>query len=436
MEGENRMKNSRLIVRIAAWSIVAAALCPSALAETEKRFSFGVNAGGGAITWMSQSWRAGIELGLRFNKHLAAAADLSFGALTIENSSSSGTYHARDSQKWTAMPITLSLLYAEPLSENAAIYLRDQIGMFLADHLASDPDVYFPFAYSPSDPGYLNPDCLVIEHLVNGLPYCHKRNLGEFLYPLRMVKDQGEITLIKQAVAITKRGALAGIAALRPGLYEYEIQQTIEDTFQALGAPRTSFASIIGSGPNSLVLHYFENNRKMEAGDVVVMDVGAEYGRYAGDITRTAPVSGQFTPRQREVYEIVLEIQRRVFAACRPGVTLLDLNNVAKAWATEKGYGAYFNFSGWRHSTCHSLGLDAHDPFTSGRPLAAGMVITVEPGIYLPAENLGVRIEDDVRITENAGVVLTADVPREAAEIEAVIAGRFQPKYESRFERE
>jgi Xaa-Pro aminopeptidase len=318
----------------------------------------------------------------------------------------------------------------------AAIYLRDQIGMFLADHLASDPDVYFPFAYSPSDPGYLYPDCLVIEQLVNGLPYCHKRNLGEFLYPLRMVKDQGEMTLIKQAVVITKCGALAGIAALRPGLYEYEIQHIIEDTFQALGAPRTSFASIIGSGPNSLVLHYFENSRKMEAGDVVVMDVGAEYGRYAGDITRTAPVSGHFTPRQREVYEIVLEIQRRVFAACRPGVTLLDLNNVAKACAKEKGYGAYFNFSGWRHSTCHSLGLDAHDPFTSGRPLAAGMVITVEPGIYLPAENLGVRIEDDVRITENAGVVLTADVPREAAEIEAVMAGRFQPEYESRFERE
>jgi Xaa-Pro aminopeptidase len=323
----------------------------------------------------------------------------------------------------TTMPVAAII----QTSGIAAIYLRDQVGMFLADHLASDPDVYFPFAYSPSDPEYVYPDCLVIEQLVNGLPYCHKCDLREFLYPMRAVKDQGEIALIKQAVAITKRGALAGIAALRPGLYEYEIQEIIEDTFQALGAPRLGFASIIGSGPNSLILHYAENSRKMEAGEVVVMDVGAEYNRYTGDITRTAPVSGQFTPRQREVYEIVLEMQRRVFAACRPGVTVRDLNNVARACAEEKGYGAYFNFSGWRHGTCHSLGLDAHDPFDSSRPLAAGMVITVEPGIYLPAENLGVRIEDDVRITENAGVVLTANVPREADEIEAIMAGRFQP---------
>ncbi len=117
-------------------------------------------------------------------------------------------------------------------------------------------------------------------------------------------------------------------------------------------------------------------------------------------------------------------MQRRVVVACRPGVTLRDLNNVARTYAEEKGYGAYFNFSGWRHGTCHSLGLDVHDPFDSSQPLASGMVITVEPGIYLPAENLGVRIEDDVRITENAGVVLTADVPREAAEIEAIMAGR------------
>jgi len=254
-----------------------------------------------------------------------------------------------------------------------------------------------------------------------------KRDLRGYLYPMRMVKEQGEIALIERAVDITRKGTLAGIAALKPGLYEYEIQDIIEDTFRVLGAPHPSFASIIGSGPNSLILHYFENSRRMQSGEVVVMDVGAEYERYAGDITRTAPVSGQFTPRQREVYEIVLEMQRRVFAACRPGITLSYLNDVAKAYAVERGYGNYFNFSGWRHGTSHSLGLDVHDPFFSTLPLAAGMVITVEPGIYLPAENLGVRIEDDVRITENGGAVLTAAVPREADEIEAIMAGRLLP---------
>jgi Xaa-Pro aminopeptidase len=325
---------------------------------------------------------------------------------------------------WTKSPLSPSEIILA--SGIAAIYGRDQIGVFLAGSLASNPDVYYPMAYSTSDPAYVYPDCLVIEQLLRGLPYFEKHDLSDFIYPLRTVKEPGELALIEQAVDISKRGALAGMAAVRPGRYEFEIQNIVENTFHELGAPRTSFDSIIASGPNSLILHYYRNYRMMEAGEVVVLDVGAEYGRYAGDITRTVPVSGQFTPRQREIYEIVIEMQRRVFAACRPGITLLDLDEVAKAYATEKGYGAFFNFSGWRHGTCHSLGLDVHDPFWS-RSLAAGMVITVEPGIYLPAENLGIRLEDDVRITDVGGVVLTADVPREAADIEAVMAGRLPP---------
>jgi len=301
------------------------------------------------------------------------------------------------------------------------------VGIILAAHLAYDPDIYFPMAYAPSDPAYIYPDCLQIEHLLGSFPYVLRRSLGPYIYFLRTIKDLGEVALIERAVGISGAGALAGIAALKPGLYEYEVQSVIEDTFKALGAPRMSFATIVGSGPNSLILHYTENSRRMEAGEVVVMDVGAEVERYAGDITRTAPVSGQFTPRQREVYEVVLEMQRRVFAACRPGVTLKQLDDVAKAYATEKGFGAYFNFSGWRHGTSHSLGLDVHDPFYA-TSLGAGMVITVEPGIYLPAENLGVRIEDDVLITATGAVVLTADIPREAAEIEALMAGRWDPQ--------
>jgi Xaa-Pro aminopeptidase len=308
----------------------------------------------------------------------------------------------------------------------ASLYFRDQAGTALAARLGFDPRVFFPMAYWPSDPEYVYPDCLEIERLLSGFFYVQKNSLAPFLYPLRMVKDAGEIALIERAVGITGAGALAGIAALKPGRYESEIQKVIEDTFKALGAPRTSFPSIVGSGPNSLILHYSENSRRMEAGEVVVMDVGAEYGRYAGDITRTAPVSGRFTPRQLQVYEVVLEMQRRVVAACRPGVTCGQLNDAARAYATEKGFGAYFNYSGWHHGTDHSLGLDVHDPFYSSWPLTAGMVITVEPGIYLPAENLGVRLEDDVLITAAGAVVLTADVPREAAEIEAVMAGAYK----------
>jgi Xaa-Pro aminopeptidase len=333
------------------------------------------------------------------------------------------------------------------ISGIAAIYKRDQVSSFLAEGLTRDRAVYYPFSYSASDPEYLYPDCLVTEQLVGGFPTCLKKNLYSVMAFLRATKDSGEQALIAKAVEITRSGALAGIAAVRPGVYEWEIQQVIEDTFESLGAPRTSFASIIGSGPNSLILHYQDNTRRMEAGEVVVMDVGAEYERYAGDITRTVPVSGEFTPRQREVYDVVLEMQRRVFAAARRGVTLTDLNNVAKEYAVAMGFGDYFNFSGWRHGTCHSLGLDVHDLFHSGYTLAPGMVITVEPGIYFIDALLGpaladpvkaaflvpevvarfrgfggVRIEDDVLVTADGADNLTC-VPRDVEEIEAVMAG-------------
>lgn len=300
---------------------------------------------------------------------------------------------------------------------------RDLIGLFLAAGLAFDPDVYFPSVYQPSDPAYLYPSYLVIEQLLAGMPYVRRNNLVSLLASLRMVKDGAEIGLIAQASDITGRGLVAGVSALRPGMLESDLQEVIEETFRSLGAPRTSFPSIVGSGPNSLILHYEENTRRMNAGDVVAVDVGAEFGRYAGDITRTLPVSGVFTPRQREVYEVVLECQRRVIEACRPGVTLANLNTIATTCAAEYGYGAFVNFADWRHTTCHSLGLDVHDPFLSYIPLSPGMVITVEPGIYLPAENLGVRIEDDVLITSGAPVILSSVVPRTPDAIEALMTG-------------
>jgi Xaa-Pro aminopeptidase len=264
----------------------------------------------------------------------------------------------------------------------------------------------------------------MIEQLLAGMPFFRRNGLSSTLAFLRMIKNADEIDLIAQASEITGRGLLAGLAALRPGMLESELQDVIEDEFRALGAPRTSFASIVGSGPNSLILHYEENTRRMNAGEVVTVDVGAEFGRYAGDITRTLPVSGTFTARQREVYEVVLECQRRVIEACRPGITLASLNTIATTCAAEKGYGAFVNFSDWRHSTCHSLGLDVHDPFIGSTALAPGMVITVEPGIYLPAENLGVRIEDDVLITAGAPVILSSVLPRDPDGIEALMAGR------------
>jgi Xaa-Pro aminopeptidase len=310
-----------------------------------------------------------------------------------------------------------------------SVFPRDQVGLYLTSGLPLDPNVFFPAAYAPSDPAYVYSSTRVIEQLLAESPFVRRNNLSGRLAPKRMVKDSSEIDLLAQAVEITGRGLLAGLAALRPGMLESDLQDVIEDAFRDLGAQGTSFDSIVGSGPNSLILHYQENTRRMNASEVVAVDVGAEYGRYAGDVTRTLPVSGVFSARQREVYEVLLECQRRVFAACRPGVTLAYLNTVATGCAAEKGYGEYVNFSGWRHSTCHSLGLDDHDPFIASTPFAAGMVITVEPGIYLPDENLGIRVEDDVLITGGACVILSSIIPREPDEIEAVMAGFDSPAF-------
>jgi Xaa-Pro aminopeptidase len=199
-------------------------------------------------------------------------------------------------------------------------------------------------------------------------------------------------------------------------MYEYELQNIIESVFFAQGAERTSFASIIGSGPNSVIIHYSDNTRKIDPGDLVVMDVGAEYLEYAGDVTRTIPVSGRFTPRQREIYEIVLEAQSRAIAACQPGARLNDVEAAARNYIKNKGYDQYFT-----HSTSHSLGLDVHDPwYLYGRNIP-GVIITVEPGIYIPEENLGVRIEDDVLITASGPVVLSAGVPKKIEDIERLM---------------
>lgn len=250
-------------------------------------------------------------------------------------------------------------------------------------------------------------------------PFLTVRNLTAFLNEMRAVKSDAEIAVMRKAVDITAAGLLAAMRTPKPGLYEYDLQAIIENTFRCLGSERTSFPSIIGSGPNSVIIHYQDNVRRMEAGELVVMDVGAEYAEYAADLTRTVPVSGRFTARQRQIYEIVLDAQARAIAACRPGATLGAIDKAARDAISEKGYGFFFN-----HGTCHALGLEVHDVLFSNLELVPGMVITVEPGIYIAAESLGVRIEDDVLITATGCDVLSSALPKDPAAIERTAASR------------
>jgi Xaa-Pro aminopeptidase len=196
---------------------------------------------------------------------------------------------------------------------------------------------------------------------------------------------------------------------------EYEVEAALEYEFRRNGAERPGFPSIVGSGPYSTILHYDKSERRMQAGDVVVVDIGAEYGGYSADVTRTYPVSGRFTPRQREIYQIVLDAQNAAMSKVKPGARISDLHQAAMGYIRSKGYDKYFI-----HGTSHHIGLEVHDVGDTSRPFEPNMVVTVEPGIYIPEEQLGVRIEDDVLVTPT-GYRLLSNFPKEPSEIEALL---------------
>lgn len=231
---------------------------------------------------------------------------------------------------------------------------------------------------------------------------------------------------MQRAIDITGMAQVAAMQSARPGMHEYELEATIEYMFKKHGAGYPAFPSIVGSGPNATVLHYWKNNRRMRSGELVVMDIGAEVQGYSADITRTIPVNGKFSDKQREIYRIVLEAQKAALAQVKPGATLKQVHAAAKNVIRSHGFGAFFT-----HGTSHYLGLDTHDVGKHG-PLQPGMVITVEPGIYIPEGsdvdesywNIGVRIEDDVLVTATGHRVLSAKVPRTIPEIEAAMKNK------------
>ncbi len=250
-------------------------------------------------------------------------------------------------------------------------------------------------------------------------------DLSKALARLRLVKDSVEIARIRQAAAITVEAQRRAMTAARPGMVEYELEAIVEYVFRANGAERVAFPTIVGSGPNSVTLHYDTNRRQTSESDLVVVDAGAEYRHYAADITRTFPVSGKFTERQRAIYELVLETQRVAIDSVRPGMTIWRLEGIARRYMREHSDGLcgdqtcdrYF-----RHGLAHWLGMDVHDVGSYTTPLEAGMVLTIEPGIYLADEALGVRIEDDLLVTTEGAEVLSAGAPKTVEEIEALMA--------------
>jgi Xaa-Pro aminopeptidase len=246
---------------------------------------------------------------------------------------------------------------------------------------------------------------------------------------MRQIKSSGEIALLTKAIELSVDAQLAAMRMVRPGLYEYQVAARMVDIHSYGGCETEAYAPIVGTGLHSTILHFNELDALIQDGDVVLMDVGGQYAGYTADITRTVPADGHFTPRQREIYEVVLGAQNAVLSAMKPGATLgrqgsNSLYKIAYDYINTHGkdrqgrsLGRYFI-----HGLGHHIGLEVHDAGDPNRPLEPGMVITDEPGIYIPEEKIGVRIEDDALITPTGYKLLTARLPRTADEIEKIMA--------------
>jgi len=236
---------------------------------------------------------------------------------------------------------------------------------------------------------------------------------------MREVKEPEELALMRKGIEHTAAGHARVLEVLRPGMREFELKDAVEDAFRRSGSRHVSYDSIVGSGPNGAVLHYPKDDRVMKEGELVVVDAGAEEQLYATDVTRTYPVSGKFSPEQREVYDIVLKAQAAAIAVAKAGVTPRTLERAARKVVDEAGYHDFY-----LHGCCHFVGLEVHDTGDYEAPLPAGAVLTVEPGIYLPQRGFGVRIEDEILITPTGAEVLTKAIPRDPDEIERRMQNR------------
>jgi Xaa-Pro aminopeptidase len=237
---------------------------------------------------------------------------------------------------------------------------------------------------------------------------------------MRMVKEPRELEKIQRATDITVAGHLESWKRVHPGMHEWELKQIVEDTFRKGGARTLSYPSIVGGGPDGCVLHYPDDDRVIEDGELVLIDAGAEFEHYATDVTRTFPANGHFTAEQRKIYDTVLKAQNAALAKVRPGVTWLELQRAAEKVMADAGYYDYFI-----HGVGHHVGLYVHDlgSWAHLEPIAEGSVITVEPGIYIPEKKLGIRIEDTVLVTKSGAKLLSGALPRTADEIERVMKG-------------
>jgi Xaa-Pro aminopeptidase len=264
-------------------------------------------------------------------------------------------------------------------------------------------------------PAAVSPDLAVFRQVTERVLGVGIEDQTQLLVRHRAVKSETEMTLMRRAAAATIEGYSAALKTITPDKSERDVDNELTRVFQQHGGTH-AYNPIVGSGLNATVFHYMDNNGPMRAGEMVLIDAGACIEGYAADITRTFPVSGKFTPEQASLYNLVLESMNAAIAVLKPGVHMWEADNAARAVFTKAGYP-----DAYPYSVGHPLGLDVHEAAPDG-PLIEGMVVTIEPGIYLPEKQLGIRIEDDLLITKTGTENLTAAVPKTIEEIESAMA--------------
>jgi Xaa-Pro aminopeptidase len=267
-------------------------------------------------------------------------------------------------------------------------------------------------------------------------PFHEYKRSAPIMHRIRSIKSTREIELIQKACDITEKGFRRILKFIKPGVWEYEIEAELIHEFIRNRSRGFAYGPIIASGKNACVLHYVENNMQCRDGDIILLDVAAEYSNYASDLTRSIPVNGKYTQRQKDVYNAVLSVHKAATKLLVPGQTFEKYNNVVGELMTEEllklgllkkedvknqntSWPAYKKY--FMHGISHFLGLDVHDVGFFHEPMQAGMVFTVEPGIYIPEENLGIRIENNILITTNGQLDLMKNIPIEVEEIESIM---------------
>lgn len=326
--------------------------------------------------------------------------------------------------KWVGASLSKDEAYN--LSGVEDIRYLNQFDIYLQQSLTDKVNLYFDFKRFGLD-NYLSELEVYANNLKNKFPFINLRQGRNLFQTARTIKSEEEIKEIKKAISITKKGIENILKNIKPGLYEYQLESYFDQSIKYEGATGYAFNTIAASGENGCCLHYGANKDVMKDKDLILFDLGSSVNMYCSDISRTFPVNGKFTDRQKQIYNIVLEGQKTVFDNIKPGITTKELNNILiKFYQVKlKEIGLIKEDSEvskyYYHGVSHHIGLDCHD-LCDYTPLKAGSIISNEPGLYIKEENIGIRIEDDILVTEDGAINLSEEIIKDPDLIEEFIA--------------